>query len=78
MSPVEALNRHFGLEDEAVHYRGEAPMWDRRRLGRVQGGSGSIAGAASVLQTGIGRPIAVPSMVRARKLRTCRPSMSRA
>ena len=62
------LNRHFGLSMEAVHYRGEALMWQDVASGAIQGGSGSIAGAASVLQTGIGRPIAVPSMVRARKL----------
>jgi len=62
------LNRHFGLSMEAVHYRGEALMWQDLASGAIQGGSGSIAGAASVLQTGIGRPIAVPSMVRARKL----------
>jgi tripartite-type tricarboxylate transporter receptor subunit TctC len=53
---------------EAVHYRGEALMWQDVASGAIQGGSGSIAGAASVLQTGIGRPIAVPTMVRARKL----------
>jgi len=65
---AETLNRHFGLKMEAVHYRGEALMWQDVASGAIQGGSGSIAGAASVLQTGIGRPIAVPTMVRARKL----------
>jgi tripartite-type tricarboxylate transporter receptor subunit TctC len=62
------LNRHFGLTMEAVHYRGEALMWQDVASGAIQGGSGSIAGAASVLQTGVGRPIAVPSMVRAKKM----------
>ena len=62
------LNRHFGLNMEAVHYRGEALMWQDVASGAIQGGSGSIAGAASVLQTGVGRPIAVPSMVRAKKM----------
>src|SRR6185369_2186011 len=65
---AESLNRHYGLKMEAVHYRGEALMWQDMASGAVQGGSGSIAGAASVLQTGIGRPIAVPSMVRSKKL----------
>jgi len=65
---AETLNRHFGLKMEAVHYRGEALMWQDVASGAIQGGSGSIAGAASVLQTGIGGPIAVPTMVRARKL----------
>ena len=65
---AETLNRHFGLKMEAVHYRGEALMWQDVASGAIQGGSGSIAGAASVLQTGAGRPIAVPTMVRAKKL----------
>src|SRR5258708_20147024 len=43
-------------------------MWQDVGSNAIQGGSGSIAGAASVLQTGTGRPIAVPSMVRAKKL----------
>jgi tripartite-type tricarboxylate transporter receptor subunit TctC len=65
---AETLNRHFGLKMEAVHYRGEALMWQDVASNAIQGGSGSIAGAASVLQTGTGRPIAVPSMTRAKKL----------
>ena len=56
---VEALNRHYGLAMEAVHYRGEALMWQDVASGAVQGGSGSVAAAASVLQSGNGRPIAV-------------------
>src|SRR5258708_9650086 len=60
---VEALNRHFGLKMEAVHYRGEALMWQDVASGAVQGASGSYASASSVLQTGSGRPIAVPTMV---------------
>ena len=65
---VEALNRHYGLKIEAVHYRGEAPMWIDVASGSVQGGSGSVAAASSVLQTGSGRPIAVPTKARMRKL----------
>ena len=65
---VETLNRHYGLSIEAVHYRGEALMWQDVASGAVQGGTGSIAAAASVLQSGNGRPIAVPSMKRSRKL----------
>jgi tripartite-type tricarboxylate transporter receptor subunit TctC len=65
---AETLNRHYGLKIEAVHYRGEALMWQDVASGSIQGGSGSIAGAASVLQTGAGRPIAVPTMVRSKKL----------
>jgi tripartite-type tricarboxylate transporter receptor subunit TctC len=65
---VEALNRSLGLTMEAVHYRGEAPMWIDVGSGAVQGGSGSYAAASSVLQTGNGRPIAVPTKSRMKKL----------
>src|SRR5262245_46890388 len=65
---VETINRHYGLSIEAVHYRGEALMWQDVASGAVQGGTGSIAAAAGVLQSGNGRPIAVPSMTRSRKL----------
>jgi tripartite-type tricarboxylate transporter receptor subunit TctC len=65
---VEALNRHYGLKMEAVHYRGEAPMWIDVASGAVQGGSGSYAAAAAVLQSGNGRAIAVPTKSRMRKL----------
>jgi len=65
---AETLNKHYGLKMEAVHYRGEGLMWQDVASGAVQGASGSIFSAASVLQTGVGRPIAVPTMVRAKKL----------
>ncbi|CAN5452769.1 tripartite tricarboxylate transporter substrate binding protein [soil metagenome] len=65
---VATLNRHFGLTMEAVHYRGEGPMWIDVGSGAVQGGSGSYAAASSVLQTGSGRAIAVPTKVRMKKL----------
>ncbi len=65
---VEGMNRSLGLKMEAVHYRGEAPMWIDVGSGAVQGGSGSYAAAASVLQSGSGRAIAVPTKVRMKKL----------
>ena len=65
---VAALNRHFGLNMEAVHYRGEGPMWVDVGSGAIQGGSGSVAAASSVLQSGSGRAIAVPTKVRMKKL----------
>jgi len=65
---VEALNRHYKLGMEAVHYRGEAPMWQDVASGAVQGGSGSVAAASGVLQSGNGRPIAVPTKERMKKL----------
>ncbi len=65
---VEALNRHYKLTMEAVHYRGEAPMWVDVGSGAIQGGSGSYAAAAAVLQSGNGRAIAVPTRTRMKKL----------
>lgn len=43
-------------------------MWQDVASGAIQGGTGSIAAASGVLQSGAGRPIAVPSRVRSRKL----------
>ena len=65
---AETLNRHYGLKMEAVHYRGEALMWQDVASGTVQGASGSYASASAVLQSGAGRPIAVPTMERMKKL----------
>ncbi len=65
---VEELNKHFGLKMEAVHYRGEAPMWIDVGSGAIQAGSGSYAAASGVLQSGNGRAIAVPTRERMRKL----------
>jgi tripartite-type tricarboxylate transporter receptor subunit TctC len=65
---VEALNRHYKLTMQPVHYRGEAPMWIDVGSGAIQGGSGSYAAAAGVLQSGNGRAIAVPTKKRMKKL----------
>ena len=65
---AEALNRHYGLTMQAVHYRGEAPMWQEVASGAIQGGSGSYAAVSPLLQSGNGRAIAVPSRKRSKKL----------
>lgn len=65
---TETLNRHYGLKMEAVHYRGESLMWQDVASGAVQGATGSYASASSVLQTGAGRPIAVPTLERMKRL----------
>ena len=65
---TETLNRHYGLNMEAVHYRGESLMWQDVASGAVQGATGSYASASSGLQTGAGRPIAVPTMERMKRL----------
>jgi tripartite-type tricarboxylate transporter receptor subunit TctC len=65
---IAELNKHFGLNMEAVHYRGEAPMWTDVAGGSIQAASGSWAAAQGVLQTGKGRAIAVSLDKRMRKL----------
>jgi tripartite-type tricarboxylate transporter receptor subunit TctC len=62
------LNKLFGLEMEAIHYRGEAPMWQDLTAGVIQAGMGSFAGASNVLQSGAGRVIAVTRTKRMKKL----------
>lgn len=64
---VAELNKHYGLKMEAVHYRGEAPMWADFLTGSIQGGTGAWFVAQNVLQTGKGRAIAV-SQKRMKKL----------
>ena len=53
---------------EAVHYRGEAPMWQDLAAGVIQAASGSYAAASNVLQSGAGKAIAVPQTRRMGKL----------
>lgn len=65
---VAELNKFFDLKMEAVHYRGEAPMWQDVASGAIHGGSGSYAAAAGVLQSNSGRAIAVPTSTRMGKL----------
>ncbi|MBX3502545.1 MAG: tripartite tricarboxylate transporter substrate binding protein [Alphaproteobacteria bacterium] len=65
---VAELNKFFGLSMEAVHYRGEAPMWQDLASGAIHAGSGSYAASAGVLQSGTGRAIAVPMTTRMKKL----------
>jgi tripartite-type tricarboxylate transporter receptor subunit TctC len=64
---VAELNKHYKLEMEAVHYRGESPMWADFLTGSLQGGTGAWFVAQNVLQTGKGRAIAV-SQKRMKKL----------
>ncbi|MET0971702.1 MAG: tripartite tricarboxylate transporter substrate binding protein, partial [Tardiphaga sp.] len=56
---IVELNRQYGLKMEAVHYRGEAPMWADLAGGNIDGGIGSYAAALPLLQTGRARPVAV-------------------
>jgi tripartite-type tricarboxylate transporter receptor subunit TctC len=56
---VAEMNKQYGLNMEAVHYRGEAPMWTDLAGGFIDGAHGSYSAALSVLQSGRGRAVAV-------------------
>jgi tripartite-type tricarboxylate transporter receptor subunit TctC len=56
---IVELNKQYGLKMEAVHYRGEAPMWQDLAGGSIDAGIGSYAAALPVLQTGKARAVAV-------------------
>jgi tripartite-type tricarboxylate transporter receptor subunit TctC len=56
---IVELNKQYGLKMEAVHYRGEAPMWTDLAGGSIDAGIGSYAAALPVLQTGKGNAVAV-------------------
>ena len=63
-----SLNRHYGLQMEAVHYRGEALMWQDVASGAVQTASGSYAAMLPFVQSGAVKVIAVPTLERMKKL----------
>jgi len=65
---VGQLNKLFGLKIEAVHYKGESPMWVDVAGGQIQGAIGSVAALSPHLQKGSVRAVAVPTKVRSPKL----------
>jgi len=65
---VAELNKHYGLQIKAVHYRGEAPMWQDFAAGVLQAAMGSYANAVNALESGAGKAIAVQTTTRSRKL----------
>jgi tripartite-type tricarboxylate transporter receptor subunit TctC len=75
---IVELNKQYGLKMEAVHYRGEAPMWQDLAGGSIDAGIGSYAAALPVLQTGKGRAVAVCRAAGSTRLRMSRRSGSRA
>lgn len=56
---VAELNRHFGLQMEAVHFRGMPPMLQDFSAGVLQAAQGPYNQVTNSLQTGTGRAIAV-------------------
>jgi tripartite-type tricarboxylate transporter receptor subunit TctC len=65
---VAELNKQYGLQIKAVHYRGEAPMWQDFAAGVLQAAMGSYANAVNALESGAGNAIAVQTTTRSRKL----------
>jgi tripartite-type tricarboxylate transporter receptor subunit TctC len=58
---INELNKQYGLAIEAIHYRGEAPMWTGVADGTLDVAMGSYTGAQSVLQSNHGVAFAVHS-----------------
>jgi tripartite-type tricarboxylate transporter receptor subunit TctC len=65
---LDNIIKDYGLDVPIVHYRGEAPMWQDMLAGVCQIACGSYQAAQSVLQTGTGVAIAVPTTTRMKKL----------
>ena len=65
---VAELNKLYGLQMKAVHYRGETAMWQDFAAGVLQAGMGSYPNATNALETGAGRVIAVPMITRNSRL----------
>ena len=65
---VAELNKQFGLQLKAVHYRGEAPMWQDFAAGVLQAAMGSFPNAMNAVESGAGKAIAVSMMKRNKRL----------
>jgi tripartite-type tricarboxylate transporter receptor subunit TctC len=65
---LDILQKAWGITFPIVQYRGEAPMWQDFSAGVLQIATGSFQGAQTVLQSGVGRAIAVPTMKRMKAL----------
>lgn len=62
------VNKLYGTKIEAVHYKGEAPMWADLASGQITSAIGSIPAMSPHLQSGRVRPIAVPTFSRSPRL----------
>ena len=65
---VAELNKRYGLQMNAVHYRGESPMWQDFAAGVLQAAMGSYANAINALEFGAGRQSPCRRATRNRKL----------
>ena len=64
---AESLNKDYGLQLQAVQYKGEAPMWVDMASSQIQMAVGSFQAFAAVQGKGV-RPIAVTGKTRIPKL----------
>lgn len=58
---INELNKQYGLKVEAVHYRGEAPMWTDLASQSIDFAMGSYTSALTALDSGRGKAFAVHS-----------------
>jgi tripartite-type tricarboxylate transporter receptor subunit TctC len=65
---IAEINKFYGLKIEAVHYRGEAPMWSDLAGGSIQGAIGGAVPAQNVVDLGKGKPVAMLSKKRLKKM----------
>ena len=65
---IAELNKQFGLQLKAVHYRGEAPMWQDFAAGVLQAAMGGFPNAMNAVASGAGKVIAVSMTKRNKRL----------
>lgn len=58
------LQKHYGVDVDAVHYKGDAPMWIDLASGQITAAMGSYLSMLPHVQSGKVRPIAVPTKAR--------------
>ena len=62
------MNKLYATRIEAVHYKGEAPMWPELAAGRLDAAIGSYVAMSPHAKSGAVRPIAVATLNRSPKL----------
>jgi len=65
---ADTINRGHGTQIEAIHYKGEAPMWIDVASGQVQAAIGSFQGFNAVFSKGLVKPLGVTGRLRSPKL----------
>jgi tripartite-type tricarboxylate transporter receptor subunit TctC len=65
---IAEINKAFKLNIEAVHYRGEAPMWTDLAAGSLHGAIGGQVPALNLVDTGKAWPVAMLAKKRPKKM----------